>query len=138
VRRRNPEERRRPYREFTEHEIRAALEATQGNVTLAARRLDISRPNYIGHATRKGIDLSALRNQIRARLFPVSPQPIAAADSGDRLPSARSLVAESIVDVASMGMAIHDLEAALEHERRINASLVATIEAIGAHMECAA
>jgi hypothetical protein len=126
-------------REITEHEIRGAMEATHGNVTHAAARLGISRVNFIGHAARKGINVSVLRNHLRAQLFATRPpMPAPVQEHGDQLPSARAVVADAIVDLASMGVALHNLQAELEQERRINAVLVAKLQAIGAHMERAA
>jgi hypothetical protein len=126
-------------REFTEHEIRGAMEATHGNVTHAAARLNTSRVNFIGHAARKGINVSVLRNQLRAQMFeakPVLAEPVR--ERGDQLPSARAVVAEALVDVSCAAMEIIRLQNELDDANRIIASLTASLQAVGAHLERAA
>jgi hypothetical protein len=127
-------------REITEHEIRGAMEATHGNVTHAAARLGISRVNFIGHAARKGINVSVLRNHLRAQMFaarPVMAAPATTQESGDRLPSARSVVSDTLVDLSCAAMEIYRLQGELEEANRIIASLTASLEAVGAHLEAA-
>jgi hypothetical protein len=126
-------------KEFTEHEIRGAMEATHGNVTHAAARLGTSRVNFIGHAARKGINVSVLRNHLRAQMFAARPalaaEPVR--ESGDRLPSARSVVSDTLVDLSCAAMEIYRLQGELEEANRIIASLTASLEAVGAHLEAA-
>jgi len=113
----------------TVEDIVEAMTATSGNVALAAARMGTSACNLRVLAKRRGLSLAHLRVQVRSRVAPVL------AVSGDALPSARHVLAAALVDVAQMGVALHDMQAALEHERRITASLVASLHAVGAHLE---
>jgi hypothetical protein len=124
--------------DYTEHEIRCAIEATHGHITNAARRLGMARGNFIAHAARKGVNASAVRTQIRSRMFaaaPVMPAPVQ--ESGDQLPSARSVVSDALVDLSCAAMEILRIQSELEDANRIIASLTASLEAVGAHLEAA-
>lgn len=113
-------------------DIVSAMTETQGNVTRAAARLNVSQSNFRNHALRRGVDVPALRKEIALAAVPQVP------DTGDALPSTQPLLAAAIVDLASMSMELMRLENELSHERRINASLVAALTSIGTHMEQAA
>ncbi len=104
-------------------EIVAAMTATQGNVARAADRLCVTTSNLRGHAYRRGVDLTALRQQCRAMDVPSAP------DTGDALPSTYPVLAAALVDMAAMGVAMQETQAELEQRDRIIATLTRELEA---------
>jgi hypothetical protein len=130
-------------------EVRHAMAITHGSCTLAAARFGMSRQGFYTQARRMGIDMGELRRELRAKLGDrlhaemVADQPQwptmreDAPVSGDALPSARPVLASALVDMASMGLEVLRLQTELEQSNRIIASLTASLQAVGAHLEAA-
>ena len=108
-----------------------AVTATGGNVAAAAALLGTTRENFYGHAVRRGINVPALKAQVMASVtLPGDTAPEGAAQGivGDQVPFAEPVLSAVLTDLAATAMALQETQAALEQERRINASLIRELE----------
>jgi len=108
-----------------------AVMATGGNVAAAAERLGTTRENFYGHALRRGIDVSALKAQIRAAVTLADAPMPAPVIAGDMVPFAEPVLAATLVDMAALGMALLEADAALEQSDRVIATLIRELERVG-------
>jgi hypothetical protein len=139
---------------FSAAEIRAVMERTHGNVCHAAELLGISQNNLRAHAKREGLNIPSLRRQLRSRMFsgavdapsaPVeTPAPSGEPQADGPAQLVRGHIRLTLADYAllqsraAMWAEAERLQTELDRANLIIASLLAKLEAIGAHMERAA